>query len=301
MRVYEWGPETGRKVLLIHGISTPCVALGGIALELVGKGCRVMLFDLWGRGYSDMTDLPLDSRLYTTQILLAITSSPLPWTPGGFSLFGYSLGGGIAVDFATYFPDMVNSLILLAPAGLLRVSPVSWTIRVVFNSIMPDYILEWWTKRRLGGGGKNKPMVKTRTGDQDNPTTKEELKGNRDPVFDAAPITLHKPKPGLTASAVMQWQIDNHNGFIKSFMSSVRHSSIHGKKETWKKLSERNDKVIIIGGTTDAAIITKELHEDADAAIGQENIEWREIDAGHEFPMTEAAKVIDIVSEAWNL
>lgn len=47
-RVYEWGPESGRKVLLVHGISTPCIALGGIAHELVDRGCRVMLFDLYG-------------------------------------------------------------------------------------------------------------------------------------------------------------------------------------------------------------------------------------------------------------
>lgn len=28
VRIYEWGPEEGGKVLLVHGISTPCVALG---------------------------------------------------------------------------------------------------------------------------------------------------------------------------------------------------------------------------------------------------------------------------------
>lgn len=28
LRIYEWGPEDGRKVLMVHGISTPCVALG---------------------------------------------------------------------------------------------------------------------------------------------------------------------------------------------------------------------------------------------------------------------------------
>lgn len=44
MRVYEWGPREGKKVLLIHGISTPCIALGGLAEELVKRGCRVMLF-----------------------------------------------------------------------------------------------------------------------------------------------------------------------------------------------------------------------------------------------------------------
>lgn len=46
IRVYEWGPEDGPKVLLVHGITTPCVALGGVAHALVDRGCRVMLFDL---------------------------------------------------------------------------------------------------------------------------------------------------------------------------------------------------------------------------------------------------------------
>lgn len=28
LRVYEWGPENGRRVLMVHGISTPSIALG---------------------------------------------------------------------------------------------------------------------------------------------------------------------------------------------------------------------------------------------------------------------------------
>jgi len=44
LRVYEWGPETGRKVLLVHGISTPCLSLGLLAQNLVDNGCRVMIF-----------------------------------------------------------------------------------------------------------------------------------------------------------------------------------------------------------------------------------------------------------------
>jgi hypothetical protein len=43
-RVYEWGPEDGPKVLLIHGISTPSIALADLAHRLVAKGYRVMLF-----------------------------------------------------------------------------------------------------------------------------------------------------------------------------------------------------------------------------------------------------------------
>ena len=44
VRFYEWGPETGERVLLVHGISTPSVALGDLAHELADRGYRVMLF-----------------------------------------------------------------------------------------------------------------------------------------------------------------------------------------------------------------------------------------------------------------
>lgn len=44
MRVNEWGPEEGKKVVLIHGDTTPAPVLGPIAEALVRRGCRVILF-----------------------------------------------------------------------------------------------------------------------------------------------------------------------------------------------------------------------------------------------------------------
>lgn len=46
MRIYEWGPEHGRKVLLLHGDTSPAPVLGLIANALVKKGCRVMVFGM---------------------------------------------------------------------------------------------------------------------------------------------------------------------------------------------------------------------------------------------------------------
>lgn len=57
IRVYEWGPSDGHKILLVHGITTPCLALGGLAHGLVEKGYRVMLFVL--------TSFPLSPNLTT--------------------------------------------------------------------------------------------------------------------------------------------------------------------------------------------------------------------------------------------
>jgi hypothetical protein len=44
IRVYEWGPEDGKKVLFIHGISTSCMTVSVLAEALVERGCRVMIF-----------------------------------------------------------------------------------------------------------------------------------------------------------------------------------------------------------------------------------------------------------------
>jgi hypothetical protein len=52
IRVFEWGPEDGRKVLFVHGISTPAMSLGGLAEDLAKKGCRVMLFGMFHFLYS---------------------------------------------------------------------------------------------------------------------------------------------------------------------------------------------------------------------------------------------------------
>jgi hypothetical protein len=43
-QVFEFGPEDGQKVLLVHGISTPCIAVSGIAKDLVKRNCRVIIF-----------------------------------------------------------------------------------------------------------------------------------------------------------------------------------------------------------------------------------------------------------------
>jgi hypothetical protein len=51
VRVYEFGPESGKRVLFVHGISTPCISLGGLADALVTKGCRVMLFGKMATAY----------------------------------------------------------------------------------------------------------------------------------------------------------------------------------------------------------------------------------------------------------
>lgn len=204
LRVYEWGPEDGRKVLLVHGISNPCIALGAIAHGLADRGCRVMMFDLPGRGYSDTpVPTPHSNRLYTTTILLALTSSPLPWTGGEtFSLIGYSLGGGIVASFTSYFPSLVSSLVLLAPAGLVRQNRITLMNKILYNTgLINETTLETIIMGRMRRGDpptrqepKEKPSIETAVGGE---MPKE--RGEDVPV----PPVLSRIRPEATISGVI--------------------------------------------------------------------------------------------------
>jgi hypothetical protein len=44
-----------------------------------------------------------------------------------------------------------------------------------------------------------------------------------------------------------------------------------------------------------------ELQEDSFDTIGAENIEWRVIDSGHEFPLTHADEVVNEICGVWGL
>lgn len=336
LRVYEWGPEGGRKVLLVHGITNPSVALGAIAHGLVDRGCRVILFDLPGRGYSS-TPLPTPHsvRLFTTSILLALTSSPISWTGNGtsFSLVGYSLGGGIAANFTSYFPTIVSSLVLLAPGGLIREDKISFTNKLLYNTgLINETTLESIIKRKLKRGD---PPTKAKAVSADAPVAGE-LPKEKLGAVPSAPV-LSRARPGITFSKIVvstcsnvfksqklinqiksqAWQIDAHQGFVKSFMSSIRYGPITNQHSDWQRIGKRlsaqnasseeryqieglqNGKVLILCGKTDALINSEELLPDATGALGANNVRFEFFDAGHELAVTKSAQIVDCVWAFW--
>lgn len=211
-----------------------------------------MLLDLWGRGYSDNVDLPHDSRLYASEMLLAITSSPLAWTPEGFSLIGYSLGGGIVADLASYFPDLVRGVVLLAPGGMLRPQNVSWQSRILYSGILPESFVGWVVRRRLSDGP---PPADARKSQDPGMAVGEEIRGTDGPQANRTLLSVRRPH--VTAAGAVDWQLDHHKGFVSSFVSSIKYGSIARTSETteaWRRLGLRKDKVTIIVGATDPIV-----------------------------------------------
>jgi len=298
IRTYEWGPPTGRKILFVHGISTPCIALAGLAQELVEQhGCRVLLFDLFGRGYSDAPDpalYPQDSRLWATQIALVLGSSELDWRT--FAIAGYSLGGGIAADYASWFPEAVESVVLIAPAGLLRGERVAWWSKMVYGGFLPTGLVERMVKKRLLGGTPQQQPEKTSVGVVEG--AEAEI-----PVREQG-VGLFSGRPPFSVGTSVAWQADAHPGFVASFISSIRKSPISGQQPRWKIMASRLDeqrsnpddstaarqglregKVLLLLGDEDSVIVADEVAEDAEKAMGKANLHIEVLDGGHDLPI----------------
>ncbi|EJD43208.1 alpha/beta-hydrolase [Auricularia subglabra TFB-10046 SS5] len=119
--------QDGPKVVLVHGLSIPSLVWRKIVHGLVQRGFQVLVFDLFGRGYTDAPDVPYTAALYTTQ--LALLLQHVQWPKA--HIVGLSMGGAIATAFAADHPHLVDGRIaLIAPAGL--VEPDEMSSRLVF-------------------------------------------------------------------------------------------------------------------------------------------------------------------------
>lgn len=256
------------------------------------------LTDLWGRGYSDTPlSIPHDKRIYTTSILLSLTSSPIPWTGNTtFSILGYSLGGGIAAAFTSYFPDLVSSLILIAPSGLLRPYHTNVSSRLLYSTgLLPEFILEWLVQRRLRGD-----VAPVKSEDQ---VAADEAVSEELPNQESKGTVLSRNRPGITAASAVAWQLENNQGFIKSFMSSIRYGPITDQQEDWRRIRDgmksKDTKALIICGEDDSIIVKGELVEDATSILGKDRVEFRFCECAHDVPMTKSQEVVDHIFEFW--
>ncbi|UWR26200.1 alpha/beta hydrolase [Sulfitobacter sp. S223] len=109
------GPATGPLVVCVHGLTTPSFVWAPLTKGLVALGFRVLVYDLYGRGFSDRPEGLHDKAFFNRQLddLLSHLDIDEP-----FHLIGYSMGGAIAAGFAATYPARVRRLVLLASAGM---------------------------------------------------------------------------------------------------------------------------------------------------------------------------------------
>ena len=118
---YEWiGPVRGPAAVCVHGLTTPSFVWRGLAAGLAGLGYRVLVYDLYGRGFSDRPPGAQNADFFCRQLNDLLQDQKVT---GDFTLVGYSMGGAIATAFTAAHPERVRQLVLLAPAGISSLRP----------------------------------------------------------------------------------------------------------------------------------------------------------------------------------
>lgn len=194
------------------------------------------------------------------------------------------MGGGVAAAFAAYFPNLISSVILMGPVGLIRDDRITATRRLPrLAAFFPDWMVERAGRRFV---------------------QRLPLDGWRSLGVDG--------RPDVTERTVISWLADNHAGFTVSWTNSMFQCPAWGTETrlAWEKLGQAMsarkggdayDQVFVILGTGDSIIVKEEFVEDALEVLGgKANVAFRFISADHDFAFTRAEETADAISEFWS-
>jgi pimeloyl-ACP methyl ester carboxylesterase len=117
---YREAGGDGPAVLLVHGITNSSATWTPVSERLAARGLRVLAPDLPGHGNSQRQrgDHSLGAHATMLRDFLSIVDvDPV-------TIVGHSLGGGVVMQFAYQFPELVERMVLVSSGGLGReVSP----------------------------------------------------------------------------------------------------------------------------------------------------------------------------------
>jgi pimeloyl-ACP methyl ester carboxylesterase len=130
---YEIANQNADTVLvLVHGFSVPSYIWDSTYYAAQKRGYGVLRYDVYGRGYSDNPDVAYDGALYSEQLhelleALKITNK--------INLVGLSYGGRIISAFAAQYPNRIQNIIYVDPAGFETINAAEYPAMVTDEEI----------------------------------------------------------------------------------------------------------------------------------------------------------------------
>ena len=250
-----YGPEKAPLAVCVHGLTTPSFVFEALADGLVAKGYRVLVYDHYGRGFSDRPTAAQDRTFFVShldELLQALGETEK------FLLIGYSMGGAVATAYTAAFEKRVRNLVLLAPAGMgHQLGPLAKIIRLVPG-------LGDWLFMASYGRSHRKATEKERV------------------LASAVPFVVDRQQREL-----------QYRGFLPSVLSSLRNGLRVQAKTDHQKIHAAGTKVTAIWGAEDDVIPlackNKLARWNPDAA----QVVVPDVD--HSLPYTQSQSVLDVV------
>jgi pimeloyl-ACP methyl ester carboxylesterase len=104
-------PENGPALIILHGGTLGSLAYQGYVPPLAKAGYRVVVYDQYGRGFSDRPKAPLSIDLMRHQLRELMDHLQIKQA----NLFGVSFGGAILARFGAMHPERVLALAYQVP------------------------------------------------------------------------------------------------------------------------------------------------------------------------------------------
>lgn len=150
----SWHPaeHTQAIIVMVHGLGGHSGLFQTVAQYLVPQGYAAYAFDLRGHGRSpgqrgyinSWTEFRDDLHRFLQRIHGQCPGCPC-------FLWGHSLGGTIALDYALRSPDYLHGLIVSAPAlGNVSISPVKLGLGRLLSGVHPRFSLKLGIQPDLG-------------------------------------------------------------------------------------------------------------------------------------------------------
>lgn len=222
---FQWHtPEVSEPlkgtIVLVHGFSTPSFVWGGLLDNFLNAGYKVLVYDHYGRGYSERPNIQYDKELYLETLRELIVSQDIQES---VHLVGYSMGGPIVGLYADHYPESTKSTTLIAPAGFSTSIPnmKSWTTMPIIG----DWFWRVFSDRLYGIGNMS------------------ETQSSSDPLS----INENQFLP------LFQKQLQ-FRGFNESLLSTIRHFNLFDVREMYLSLSNKKIPMLALWGKKDGVV-----------------------------------------------
>jgi pimeloyl-ACP methyl ester carboxylesterase len=162
----------------------------------------------------------------------------LGWKDAHF--VGYSFGGSTTATFAAAHPERVASMVLVAPAGLIRATQ--------FNELQRSY---------LRGGEGLEELARA--------WILEFLEGGQ--LIVPSDWKERVGRGEVVAEAVRDWQMKEHEGHVASVVGILRDGGAMDKHAEFTEAAKRSIKGLCILGELDSVCSVQDLHD-----VGMRNV-----------------------------
>lgn len=133
IRYLDYGTPDAKTLILLHGIGASAERWSRV-IPALSKYFHLIIPDIIGFGYSDKPAVEYTMNFFVDFFKVFLDNLSISTA----SIIGSSFGGHVATEFAIRFNRMVEKLVLVSPAGMMKTSTPTLD-RYIMAALYPVY------------------------------------------------------------------------------------------------------------------------------------------------------------------